>query len=322
MPSPETQAQVDFYKRLKGYILSESFTMDLNRDVSESFSCLASEPAGVTYEEVVCPGTVRPAIWCLPVSLSSSSSSSLSSSPVILYFHGGGYSSNSPSSHRKLAAHLAKRANCRALLIDYRLAPEHPFPAQAEDALAAYQWLTDTQGIPGHQIVLAGDSAGGNLAVTLALAIKSSRNNNKQKAAAVVCFSPWIDMRLTGESHTSNLASDILVYKGAMQHVVQAFVGSSASVDDDDDDYEPLLDLLHADYTGCPPMYLTSGGSEVFRDDAVLLAAAVEKSGVEVQLKVVEGLQHVWVFMAGRAPEADATLEEAAQFIREKLGKR
>ncbi|KAL1895495.1 hypothetical protein Sste5346_005304 [Sporothrix stenoceras] len=301
MPSPETQSQVEFYKRLNGYIMSGSFTLDLNRDISENFSSLASEPAGVTYEEDVCPGTVRPAIWCLPVGLPPSA-------PVILYFHGGGYSANSPSSHRKMVAHLAKRSNSRALLLDYRLAPEHQFPAQIDDALAAYQWLTDIQGVPGRQISLAGDSAGGNLAVTLALAIKKK---SLAAPAAVVCFSPWIDMRLSGDAHKSNLQSDILVFEGAMQHVVQTFVGS-ASLD------EPLLDLLNADYTGCPPMYLTSGGSEVFRDDAVLLADTLKRSGVEVQLKVVEGLQHVWVFMAGRAREADATLEEAAQFIRSK----
>ncbi|KAL2678485.1 hypothetical protein Neosp_009231 [[Neocosmospora] mangrovei] len=283
MPSEESRALEDLYHRVGKILQAPGVDLDLHRIIVEQFANVASEPTDVTYEEVRCPGSVRPAIWCTP----------LSSSP----------------SHRKLVAHLAKRAGCHAIIIDYRLAPEHQFPAQIEDAVATYKWLVDERGFSSKNIAFVGDSAGGNLTVSATLA---ARNLQLDVPGAIVGFSPWIDMRLTGKSFSANLDTDALVYEGAMDNAVAVYVGG-ASLDD------PLLDLPHAELKGFPPMYLTSGTAEVFQDDAIELAKRAKAAGVDVRLESSEGMQHVWVYMAGKAPEADKTLSEAAEFIRSKI---
>lgn len=264
---------------------------------------MTAEPEDVTYHEVQCPGTVRPAIWCTPLSASSSR--------VILYLHGGGFIGGSPSSHRKTAAHLAKRAGCHTIIIDYRRAPNHQFPTQIEDVIATYKWLINDRSIASKNIVFAGDSAGGHLTVAASLRAKSL---GLAMPAAIVAFSPWIDMKLEGKSFQTNASKDALTPNpdGALAGGVGAYVGN-ASLDD------PLVDLLHADLTDLPPMYLAAGTAEVLQDDAVRLADKAKIAGVEAHLELAEDMQHIWVFMAGNAPEADGTLTRAAEFIRMKL---
>ncbi|KAJ5814248.1 uncharacterized protein N7503_000998 [Penicillium pulvis] len=301
MPSPQSRVMEEFYVGLNKHLGDENLTTDLYRIVMEEVATVAAEPTNVTYEEVHCPGTVRPAIWCLP--------QLASAAHVILYIHGGGFISGSPSSHRKVAAHLAKKAQCRALIIDYRRAPEHRFPKQIEDVVAAYKWLIDDMGFSSKHIAFAGDSAGGNLTVSAALTIQ---NLSLDIPAAIVAFSPWFDMRLTGESWQRNAGTDSLVQVEAMQGVIDAYVGES-SLDD------PCLNLLRTDLNGLPSMYLTSGTAEVLEDDAALLAENAKSAGNEVQLVRVDGMQHIWVMMAGNAPEADDSLSQAANFICRKM---
>jgi len=302
MSSQQTHTLEDLYRKISKYARAEGVDVDLGRIIVEEFGTVAAEVTDVTYEELKCPGSVRPAIWCSPLSASASS--------VILYLHGGGFTGCSPSTHRKLAAHLAKRAGCHAIIIDYRLAPEYQFPSQTEDVVAAYKWLINERGFSSHNIAFAGDSAGGFVTVSAALA---ARNSGLDVPGAIVGFSPWVDMRLTGKSHKEHLKTDLLVYQeGAMSGAVSVFIGG-ASLDD------PLLDILHVDLAGLPPMYLTSGSLEVFQDDAVQLAERAKLAGLEVHLKVRRDVQHVWVFMAGNSREADETLEEAANFIRRKI---
>ncbi|RSL99264.1 hypothetical protein CDV31_012273 [Fusarium ambrosium] len=301
MPSEESRALEDLYHRVGKILRGPGVDLDLHRIIVEQFATVATEPTDVKYEEVNCPGSVRPAIWCTPLSSSPKS--------VILYTHGGGFIACSPSSHRKLVGHLAKRAGCHAIIIDYRLAPEYQFPAQIEDVVATYKWLINNRGFSSKNIAFVGDSAGGNLTVSATLA---ARNLDLDVPGAIVGFSPWIDMKLTGKSFSANLHTDALVYEGAMDNAVAVYVGG-ASLD------SPLLDLPHAELKGFPPMYLTSGTAEVFQDDAIELAKRARAAGVDVQLESSEGMQHVWVYMAGKAPEADKTLSEAAEFIRSKI---
>lgn len=301
MPSTQSNLVGDLFTRLNKHLGTEDLDVDLYRIIQEEHSSVATEPTAVSYEEVQCPGTVRPAIWCRP--------ESASLAHVIIYLHGGGFISGSPSSHRKLAAHLAKRARCTSLVLDYRRSPEHGFPAQIDDVVAVYQWLLEKQGFSANRIALAGDSAGGNLTVSSSLAIK---NLGLNVPAAIAAFSPWFDMRLTGESWKRNAETDLLVVPQAMQSVVTPYVGKYA-LD------TPGLDLLNTDLGGLPPMYLSSGTAEVLEDDAVLLAENATRCGVEVCLVRAEGMQHIWVLMAGNAQEADKTLEEAATFIRSKM---
>jgi acetyl esterase/lipase len=292
----------DLYNRLNKYLRAEGVDTDLYRILMEELGSVGAEPTDVTYEEVQCPGTVRPAIWCKPLSASPSG--------VILYLHGGACIAGSPSSHRKLAAHLAKRAGCQSLVIDYRRAPEHQFPKQIEDVVAAYKWLINDRGFCSKNIVFAGDSAGGNLTVSAALA---ARNLGLDLPAAIVAFSPWLDMRLSGKSMETNANRDVLVMKEAIQGVVDTYVGD-ASLDD------PLVDLLHTDLKGLPPMYLAVGDAEVLQDDTVRLGESARSAGIEAHVQLVKDMQHVWVCMAGNAPEADETINRAAEFIRNKIG--
>lgn len=298
MPSKESQAMENLWNKVNRFLTAYGLEPDLYQMLMEEAAGEASEPSGVLYEEVNCPGTVRPAIWCKPLSASPSR--------VILYMHGGGFSAGSPASHRKTVAHLAEKAACHALIIDYRQAPEHQFPKQIEDVVAAYKWLMEERGISSKNIAFAGDSAGGNLTVSASLA---ARSLGLGVPAAIAAFSPWIDMKLTGKSFQTNKNTDALVVLEGMQGVVGTYLGN-ASLDD------PLVDLLHADLKGLPPMYLGSGTAEVLQDDAVRLAEKARAAGVEVQLELAEGMQHVWIFMAGRAPEADNALSQAANFIR------
>ncbi|GAB7356566.1 hypothetical protein MBLNU459_g7300t1 [Dothideomycetes sp. NU459] len=301
MPSQESQILTDLYRQLNRYLNAENLDPSLYRIVLEELASAGAEPTNVTYEEVKCPGTVRPAIWCKPLSTSSSH--------VILYLHGGAFIAGSPTSHRKIAGHLAKAAGSHALLIDYRRAPEHQFPKQIEDVVAAYKWLINEKHFSSKNIAFAGDSAGGNLTVAASLAI---RNLGLEVPAAIVAISPWIDMRLAGKSFQTNAHKDVVVLFEAIQGVVATYVGD-ASLDD------PLVDLLHTDLEGLPPMYLAAGTSETLQDDAVRLADHARSSGIDVRLELAEDMQHVWVCMAGNAPEADKTISQAGSFIRTKL---
>jgi monoterpene epsilon-lactone hydrolase len=304
MPSQESQVLTDLYLKLNSYLRSETLDTDLYRIIMEEIATVGAEPSEVTYEQVQCPGTVRPAIWFKPQSAASSSS-------VILYLHGGAFIAGSPSSHRKLVGHLAKKAGCQALSLDYRRAPDYQFPSQIEDALAAYKWLLNEKGYSSKNIAFAGDSAGGNLVVSTSLAAKQA---GLDVPAAIAAFSPWIDMKLSGKTYQTNTHKDVVVIMEAIQGVVNTYVGK-ASLDDS------LIDLIHTDLKGLPPMYLTAGTAEVLQDDAVMLAENARKAGVDVQLELTEDMQHVWVCMAGNAPEADKTLSQAADFIRKRIGK-
>lgn len=297
MPSQSSQALVDLFNLLSKYLKAENVGVDLYRLLLEELHSVGAEPTDVTYEEVECPGTVRPAIWCKPLSASPSH--------VIMYFHGGAFAAGSPASLRKTAAHLAKAAGCYALIIDYRRAPEHQFPKQIEDAVTAYKWLVSEKGISSDRIAFAGDSAGGSLSISTSLKL---RDLGLDLPAAIVGFSPWIDMKLTGKSYDSNAKRDVFVSREAVQNMANGYVGS-ASLDD------PLLDILNTDLKGLPPMYLAVGTEEVIMDDAIQLAEHARAAGIDVQLELAEHMQHIYVFMAGNSPEAGRTLSRAGKFI-------
>ncbi|KAF4981103.1 hypothetical protein FDECE_17749 [Fusarium decemcellulare] len=283
-------------------LIIDPLNVPLFRVVMEQCGTLASEPTDVTYEEVKCPGTVRPAIWCRP--------QSSSPSRVILYMHGGAFVSSSPGSHRKLAAHLAKKAGTQALLIDYRRAPEHQFPDQIDDTVAAYKWLLEEQGYSNANIAFAGDSAGGNLTVSASLAL---RQQGLPLPAAIAAFSPWLDMRISGESYERNMEKDALVFPGSLEGAIANYLGDAPRDN-------PLVDLLRTDLTGLPPMYLATGTADVLESDASTLAKNAREAGIDVQLELPPDMQHIWVLLAGNAPEADKSLSEAAAFVSRKMG--
>jgi acetyl esterase/lipase len=190
------------------------------------------------------------------------------------------------------------------------LAPEHPFPAQLDDARAVYEWLL-THGYQASRIALAGESAGGNIATAAALALKQ---DNRPLPGAIVAFSPWYDMEAKGETLESNAATDPFFTREVVQGTAAMFLGGHSPTD-------PLANPLYADPAGLPPIFLTCGTHETLQDHAQRFAALARRAGVDVVLQVADGMQHFYQCMAGRAPEADASIAEAGTWLRERLGR-
>jgi acetyl esterase/lipase len=229
---------------------------------------------------------------------------------VLLAIHGGGYCGGSMYSHRKLYGHFAKSIGCKALIIDYRLAPEHMFPAAIDDAVTAYQWLLD-QDIAPKQIVVAGDSAGGGIAVALQLCLK---DNRMPLPAASLLLSPWFDFEGTGESTLRNAGKDVLVTPQIMKNNLNTYLGPQG------DPHHPYANPLYGDFTGLPPMYFQAGSEELIADDSTRGAEKCRKAGIEAKLEIYPEMQHVFHFMAGYAPEADRAIADMAKWARPKLG--
>jgi monoterpene epsilon-lactone hydrolase len=258
----------------------------------DSWGDLTVEPGGVDYLEVDAGGT--PAMWLEP--------HGAARDRVIVAYHGGGFVGGSLYTHRKLFGHLAKAAGVRALLVHYRLAPEHPYPAQIEDAVAAYRWVVGQ----GFTTVLAGDSSGGGLAVQVAL--------REPGAAALLLISPWVDMELSSDTFETNAVTDVVFTRNMVQGLVKTYLQNGESPAD------PLVNVLRADLAGLPPMFVQVGTDETGLGDARLLAARAEAAGVEVRLDVFDGQLHTFQMAAGRTPEADDAIRRYATWVRPKLG--
>lgn len=269
------------------------------RDMFEQFQSLTAEPTGVHYDEFVA-GDIR-GLWCLPADASPDS--------VLLHLHGGAFVAGSPATHRKLVGHLAKAAGMNALIVDYRLAPEHPYPAPIHDGVAAYRHLLD-RGFSAERIALSGDSAGGNLAVATAIML---RDGGDPLPAAIACFSPWFDLALTGNSFRENAEKDVFMQFEVNTWLADMYCGEHGQADD------PRISPLYGDVTGLPPLYLVAGGFEMLLDDTLRFAERARNGHVEVELEVVPEMQHAHVFMAGRAGEADDSIANAAAWLKTKM---
>ena len=255
------------------------------------------EPEEVTYKSDTVGGV--DVIWAYPIGCDKSK--------VLIYTHGGGFAVGSSSSHRKLAGHIAKALGVSAVVLDYRRAPEHQFPMQLEDAASVYQALL-AYGIKAEDIGTIGDSAGGNLAVASVLKF---RELGLELPGYVIAFSPWLDMELSGSTLESNADTDVFITVPLLQGMIGMFIG-----DDSTKVRDPLANPLHADFNGFPPLYINAGGAEMLLDDARRLHARATEAGVQVTLSVVDGMQHVFPFLAGRAPEADEEVSRIAAWYR------
>ncbi|WP_436534966.1 alpha/beta hydrolase [Actinoplanes sp. HUAS TT8] len=228
---------------------------------------------------------------------------------TILYFHGGGFVAGSPETALTLTAGLVTRTNVRALSVDYRLAPEHPFPAGLDDTLAAYRALLESGSDPA-TIVLAGDSAGGGLAVTTSLA---ARDAGLPMPAAVIAFSPGLDATRTGDSMTTKAGVDPFFTAEALNHTGAMYLAGQ-------DPHQPLLSpAVHADLTGLPPLLLQAGTNEMLLDDSTRLATRARTAGVDVILDITADVPHVFQAYTGSLPEADDALDRAALFLTQHL---
>lgn len=225
---------------------------------------------------------------------------------VVLYLHGGGYVIGSLVSHRELVARIARASGARALSVDYRLAPEHPFPAAVDDAVSAYRWLL-AQGVPPHGIVIAGDSAGGGLTLATLVAL---RDAGEPLPAAGVCLSPWVDLEGVGDSMTSRDAIDPMVHKAALVQMAAHYLNGA-------DPRTPLAAPLYAALGGLPPLLIQVGEAETLFDDSTRFAEEAKAAGVEVTLQTWPELFHVFQAFS-MLPEAHQATDRIGTYIREK----
>lgn len=242
--------------------------------------------------------------WLIPFS------SSARSEKVILYLHGGGYVTGSIEDHRMMCGLLANATGVKVLIPEYRLAPEHPFPAALDDALKVYQWLLD-QGYSSANMIIAGDSAGGGLSVATVLALKEKSGS---LPAAVVCLSPWADLALTGQSHTTKAKAEAILNKDVLREWALCYTDESNLTN-------PLVSPVHGDFHGFPPLLIQVGSEEILLDDSTLLAEKARSAGVDVTLKIWDGMWHVWQALGDLIPENKKTFEEIGQFVQGQFGR-
>ena len=272
-------------------------SMRMFRSLFDEWHQPTVEPEDVTYREDTVGGV--PGIWCLPARADESQ--------MLLYTHGGGFAVGSASSHRKLAAHVAKALGAVSFVLDYRRAPEHPHPAQVEDGVAVFDALVES-GIEPRNITTIGDSAGGNLAIAIALALKEQA---KPLPGQVIAFSPWVDMENKGQTLHTNAATDALITPELLEGMIAGVLGGTV------DPKTPLANPLYADFSGFPRLYLHAGSVEALVDNAHRVEERAKAAGVDVTLNVAEGQQHVFPFLAGRSEVADQELARIADWYRQ-----
>src|SRR4051794_11648094 len=272
-------------------------TIRLLRAIFDEWHQPTVEPEDVTYREDTVGGV--PGIWCLPAGADASQ--------VLLYTHGGGFAVGSAPSHRKLAAHVGHTLGAVSFVRDYRRAPEPPPPAQVEDGLAVFDALV-ASGIEPKNITTIGDSAGGNLAIAISLALKEQ---GKPTPGQVIAFSPWVDMENKGETLTSNNDTDALITRELLEGMIAGVLGESV------DPTTPLANPLYADFAGFPRLYLNAGSVEALVDNAHRIEERAKDAGVDVTLSIGEGQQHVFPFLAGRSRLVDQELSRISDWYRQ-----
>ncbi|MEO8606541.1 MAG: alpha/beta hydrolase [Chloroflexota bacterium] len=252
-------------------------------------------PADIAHEVVSADG-VR-CEWIIP--------QNNSKDRVLLYLHGGGFVFGLSALHRQMVAYLARKMGVRAMMVDYRLAPEHPFPAALDDCVAAYRWLLK-QGFAAQHIVIAGDSAGGNLTITTLMKL---RDSGDPLPTAAACLSPVADM--TDREAVFKQVYDPILHPKAARTYNQAYVARN-------DNHNPLISPILGDWHGLPPLLVHAGGDEILRDDAVRIEEVAKAAGVDVRLEIYPRMWHVWQIYAS-LPQAGESLDDIAQFLKTHL---
>ena len=228
-----------------------------------------------------------------------------SEAPLIFYLHGGAYIMGSPATHRRLVSFIARAAGMRAVLPDYRLAPEHRFPAALEDSLAVYRALLQG-GTRAGEIAVGGDSAGGNLAMATLLSI---RDSSEPLPAACFLMSPWLDLAGQGESHVSRARIDPWFRAEHLPAVVEKIVDLSETKN-------PLVSPVYADATGLPPTFIQVGDHEILLSDSIRMADHIRMAGGRAELAIWPDMWHVFQFFVGQMPESLQAIEDIGGFLR------
>jgi acetyl esterase/lipase len=297
MPSPQLQTVISFLRQRP--IESPDVPIEQARAAFDAVSNMIRVASDVILEPVDVDGT--PGEWI--------STPDASANRVVLYLHGGGYVIGSIDSHREMISRIARSSAARALAIDYRLAPEHPFPAAVEDATKAYRWLLK-QGVSPENIVISGDSAGGGLTVAALLAL---RDAGDPLPAAAACISPWTDLEITGETMITKADVDPMIRPEDAKGGAERYHGAT-------DPSHPLISPIRADLSGLPPLLIQVGTSEVLLSDSTRLAERAKAAGVDVTIEQWDEMIHVWHFFAFMLPEGHQAIQRIGEFVREKTG--
>jgi acetyl esterase/lipase len=284
-----------FWKMLMRRTFSKQMSIDEYRSLTDQNARFSNRiPKGVKVDHFEAEGISG--AW---ISLSNADANK-----VIIHFHGGGYVTGGIDSHLMMCIPMAQALRMKILLFDYRLAPEHPFPAALKDGLKMYHWLLE-QGYQPSDIILSGDSAGSGLALATTLSL---RDTNEPLPSAVVCISPWIDLVHAGESHATNSKADVVLTTDVLTEWASAYT-------DESNLRNPLVSPLYANFHGFPPLFIQADSSEILLDDAKRLADKARADGVDVTLKIWDGMWHVWHALGGLIPESKKAFEEIGQFL-------
>lgn len=295
MPSIRSSACRLFVKNYLAPRFNAGKTIDDHRSALESLSKLRFLPPGTKTEPVSSDGIN--AEWV--------SVGKVAENKVILYLHGGAYTFGSSNTHRDIAARMSKYSGFKVLVLNYRLAPEFPYPAAIEDATNAFRWLVRS-GISPDGVAVAGDSAGGGLAIATVISL---RDNGDPLPGSVVCFSPWIDLEGNGGSDMANIANDPMLRPEWLDLMAACYACGS-------DLRDPYISPVHADLKGLPPILIQVGSDEILLGDSRRFSDNALTAGVEVKLDVWEKMWHVWHLFGGVMPEGARALKEAGGFIR------
>jgi len=275
-------------------VFKRRHTVEISRARGERLAkWMGKTPAGISVERFEIDEL--PVAWIF---------SETDSKTFILYLHGGGYVSGSLTTHQMLCADLARSTNARVLFPEYRLAPEHPFPAALEDAKKAYRWLLES-GVGAENIFVAGDSAGGGLSLALTLSL---RDSGEPLPTGVVCISPWTDLTMSSASHREKNKAEMTLHPDNLHLWALCYAGEG-------DLQNPLVSPYFAEYDKFPPLLIQVGSEEVLLDDAKVVAEKAKSAGVDVTLSSYEGMWHVWHTVGELLPESHDAFEEIGRFV-------
>ena len=259
----------------------------ISERVASDVVCTPTEAGGIGAEWVVAPGAAL--------------------DRAILYLHGGGYVTGSIVTHRATAARISRASGARVLVIDYRLAPEHPFPAALEDAVAAYRWLAGR--FDPRRIAFMGDSAGGGLALAT---LYKLRDEGFALPAAAVAVSPWTDLALTGPSLRANAAADPMLNVANLPTLANDYLAGA-------DPRHHYASPLYGDASGLPPILIHVGSDEILRDDSIRMAEKLKAAGCDVEIEVWPRMPHAWHLFARIIPEGRHALARIGTFLQRRL---
>ena len=296
MPSPEALRYAEMLRHAPKMV---EMALPDQRAAGERAEALTTAPLDITYESVA-EGTVR-GLWAIP--------HSAAELRAILYLFGGGHVISSVQSRRKFGGHLANASDCRVLIADYRLAPEYPFPADVEDAAAAYRWLL-RQGYESKHLTIGGESSAGGLTMSALLSLRSA---GIPLPGGAFLLSPWVDLTCGGETHQIKRDADLTVTTAGLLRMAKQYLGGHDSTD-------PLVAPLQANLSGLPPLLVQVGGDEILLDDAVQLVRRAGLARTMATLEIWPDMQHFFQIAVGVFPEAGEAVTRLGAWVRERLG--